>query len=281
MSELSGRPFLRWAGGKRWLAPLLAERLGRWEGKYVEPFLGGGAVFFALQPKSAVLADTNEELIACYRGVREDAGAVFDALLTFDTDEQTYYRIRAQRPRSDVERAARFIYLNRTSFNGLWRVNRNGDYNVPYGHKVVDLAWLRADILNAGIALQNAELVCQDFKKTMSYRRAGTLVFCDPPYITGHRDNGFREYNQRLFSWADQQELATRAREAARRGVHVIISNACHTALAHLYGELPRSTYSRHCSLSGAASGRGMVPEYLFSSPDMHAVLNQTHADTN
>lgn len=273
MSNTEGRPFLRWAGGKRWLAPVLAEKLGGWNTQYIEPFLGGGAVFFALQPKNAVLADTNEELIACYRGVQADAEAVAESLLTLRTDQDSYYRIRSERPRTDITRAVRLIYLNHTSFNGLWRVNRNGDYNVPYGHKEVSLAWLVDDILAAGHSLQNAELKCQDFKKTIGYRRAGSLIFCDPPYITGHINNGFRQYNQKLFSWEDQEELARRATAAANRGVHVVISNAHHAALAELYGGLRASEHSRRCSLSGSASGRGQVPEYLFSSPEMHRRL--------
>lgn len=261
------KPFLRWAGGKRWLAPMLAERLGSWDGQYVEPFLGSGAVFFALQPKTAVLADANEELIACYRGVQQDAAEVAERLLNLSTDEASYYRIRAARPKADLDRSARFIYLNRTSFNGLWRVNRSGEYNVPYGHKEVDLAWLEPDIVAAGQVLANAQLACQDFKQTMSYRRAGSLIFCDPPYITGHENNGFRQYNQKLFSWDDQELLAKLATSAASRGVHVLVSNAHHASLAQLYGRLHAIELSRRCSLSGAVSGRGRVPEYLFSSP--------------
>lgn len=281
MSAPLGKPFLRWAGGKRWLAPLLAKKLGCWQGQYVEPFLGSGAVFFALRPRTAVLADTNEELIACYRGVRKDAASVVERLLAYSTDEETYYRVRAQRPRTDLSRAARFIYLNRTSFNGLWRVNRNGDYNVPYGHKAVDLAWLEPDILAAGRALENVELICQDFKKTMSYRRAGTLVFCDPPYITGHENNGFRHYNQKLFSWDDQQHLARLATAAAGRGVHVVVSNAHHKSLAALYRGMHATELSRRCSLSGVPTGRGRVPEYLFASPAMHERLSLDQAAAN
>jgi len=252
---------------------MLAEKLGGWSTRYVEPFLGSGAVFFALQPKNAVLADTNEELIACYRGVQQDAEGVAERLLMLGTDEESYYRVRAQHPRTDITRAVRLIYLNRTSFNGLWRVNRAGGYNVPYGHKQVDLAWLVDDILAAGRSLQHAELLCQDFKNTMSYRHAGDLIFCDPPYITGHHNNGFRQYNQKLFSWDDQRELAKRATKAANRGVHIVVSNAHHDALAELYVGLRASEHLRRCSLSGVASGRGQVPEYLFASPAMHGRL--------
>jgi len=260
---------------------MLAEKLGGWSTRYVEPFLGSGAVFFALQPKSAVLADTNEDLIACYRGVQQDAEGVAARLLTLRTDEDSYYRVRAERPRADITRAVRLIYLNRTSFNGLWRVNRKGDYNVPYGHKQVDLAWLVDDILAAGRSLQQAELLCQDFKSTVSYRRAGDLIYCDPPYITGHQNNGFRQYNQKLFSWDDQRELANRATKAANRGVHVIVSNAHHDALADLYGELRASEHLRRCSLSGLASGRGDVPEYLFTSPTMYKRLGLEPIESN
>ena len=281
MSERTGKPFLRWAGGKRWLAPRLAEALGGWDGPYVEPFLGSGALFFALRPKRAVLADTNEDLIACYRGVREDPQAVVERLLELGTDEKSYYSIRARRPKTDIERAVWFIYLNRTSFNGLWRVNRAGAYNVPWGHREPDLSWLEGDILAAGDALERAELLCQDFATTMSHRRRGTLIFCDPPYITGHENNGFREYNQKLFSWEDQEALAKRALDAASRGVEVIVTNAHHSGIAELYAELHAHEHARHCGLSGAVTGRAHTTEYLFASTGVHERLTLAAAGKN
>lgn len=258
-----GQPFLRWAGGKRWLAPQAAELFGPHEGRYIEPFLGSGAVFFALAPEKAILADSNGDLIDCYRCVRDEPDSVVTKLLGMDTSRDAYYRYRAQMPKRPTDRAARFIYLNRTSFNGLYRVNREGVYNVPYGYRGVGLGWLRPIIEAASIVLQNTELMVADFRKTLEEAARGDLCYCDPPYVVGHANNGFLKYNEKLFAWEDQRDLASAARNAVRAGATVWISAAGHDCMLELYRGFTATKLVRRTSLSGAVAGRGEVSEYL------------------
>jgi DNA adenine methylase len=177
--------------------------------RYVEPFLGGGAMFFALCPERALLADLNKELIDVFRTVRDEVDSVIKALRPLKNNEDTYYAIRASKPRNAAMKAARFIYLNKTCFNGLYRVNTRGEFNVPFGRHgaqlvICDERQLRA----ASEALAATDFDSADFGATVRRARAGDLVYFDPPYTTAHTNNGFIEYNQRVFSWADQRRLA-------------------------------------------------------------------------
>lgn len=238
--ETSSRPepFVKWAGGKRLLLPKLlahmpAVRPGR---RYVEPFLGGGAMFFALRPERALLADLNKELIDVFRTVRDEVDAVIKALRPLKNEGATYYAVRASKPRNPARKAARFIYLNKTCFNGLYRVNTKGEFNVPFGRHgrqlmICDERQLRA----ASEALAETNFDAADFGATVRRSRAGDLVYFDPPYTTAHTNNGFIEYNQRVFSWADQRRLARVALNLVKRGVDVAVSNADHPAITALY----------------------------------------------
>jgi DNA adenine methylase len=239
-SEISSSagPFVKWAGGKRLMLPKLLVHMpplrdGR---RYIEPFLGGGAMFFALRPERALLADLNRELIDVFSAVRNDVDGVIRALRPLKNEEATYYAVRASKPRNAAAKAARFIYLNKTCFNGLYRVNTKGEFNVPFGQHgrqllVCDERQLRA----ASEALAGIELDSADFGATVRRSRAGDLVYFDPPYTTAHTNNGFIEYNQRVFSWDDQRRLARIALKLVRRGVDVAVSNADHPAITALY----------------------------------------------
>lgn len=230
------RPFLAWAGGKRWLVANHSTWLRHGAKRYIEPFLGSGAVFFYLRPASAVLSDLNHELVLTYEVLRETPDLVFRHLRRHHRlhSHAHYYSVRDSRPRSKASRAARFIYLNRTCFNGLYRVNRQGSFNVPVGTK--ENVILPTDDFKAiSCALQGAELAARDFAETIRLAREGDFLYVDPPYTVRHNSNGFVKYNEKIFSWGDQRRLADSLAEAASRGACILLSNADHASVHELY----------------------------------------------
>src|SRR5882724_536807 len=261
-------PFLKWAGGKRWLAPLIHKQIGHVTGRYIEPFLGSGAMFFRLQPKKAILNDSNAELINTYEAIRLDHNRVEKLLVQHQRlhSNKYYYQMRDYSPRCGFRRAARFIYLNRTCWNGLYRVNLNGIFNVPIGTKTSVL--LSGDNW-AGVAdlLQHAKLYSDDFEKIIDQAKSGDLIFADPPYTVKHNLNGFIKYNEFLFSWADQERLGTALQRAANRGAVIISTNANHVSIRTLYKESFRLlTMERNNVLSADPKFRGRYQELLIVS---------------
>ena len=204
-------PLLRWAGGKRWLLPMVSDLVGSTEiHNYHEPFLGGGAVFFGLAlTGKAYLSDLNAALIDTYTQVRDAPQEVWRFLRPYRNSEAQYYAARDGRPRLSASKAARFIYLNHTSFNGIYRVNLAGKYNVPYGYRDAYNAPTEQDLLRASTRLQSAALTAGDFATTTDNVGPGDLVFLDPPYTVAHNHNGFVKYNDKLFLFADQRRLST------------------------------------------------------------------------
>lgn len=262
-------PFLKWAGGKQWLLPVLKPLLlgGSRKRKYIEPFLGGAAVFLAAKPANARLSDSNKELIDCYRAIKHDVESVIKTLrgLSFTTD--CYYRVRSSRPRSLVKKAARFIYLNRTCWNGLYRVNRNGDFNVPIGSFDSDPDFVVADRLSAlSKLLRDVKLYCTDFEKACTVAERGDTVYLDPPYMVAHKSNGFLRYNERVFSWEDQIRLAKLARELRNRKCRLMISNADHPSIIALYKGFIIRRLKRKSLVAGIASKRRLVTELLITN---------------
>ena len=186
------KPFLKWPGGKRWLVSRYSHLFPKKFGTYVEPFLGSASVFFYLAPEKAILGDSNPDLIATYSGLRDDPFAVEEALLTHEMNhcEAYYYGVRDSRPKTPHMRAARFIYLNRTCFNGIYRVNLDGEFNVPKGTKSA-VVFDDDNFETASLALRRAHIQVSDFETLVD--RAGTndFVFADPPYTVRHKSNAF------------------------------------------------------------------------------------------
>jgi DNA adenine methylase len=205
-------------------------------------------------------------LINTYCQIRDNVDNVIHRLTQLEIDPQQYLAIRDSRPRTPVTRAVRFIYLNRTAFNGIYRVNREGKFNVPFGCKpnteLCDDTLLRA----SSQALQNRSISVCDFEEAIDSAKQGDLIYADPPYTTKHDNNGFRRYNNVIFSWEDQERLALSCHRAASRGVHVYVSNASHGPLLNLYKGFSRRTVSRISMISGKTSGRGAVNESLLFS---------------
>lgn len=263
------KSFLKWAGGKRWLIPQITNRLPDF-GTYYEPFAGSGGLFFALEPERAVLSDFNPELINCYRCVRNHCRAVIKVLKRLRVDEQTYYRVRDNLylKADKIERAAYLLYLNKTCWNGLYRVNRNGQFNVPMGQldRINDV-FDPEQLVCASRLLKRAKLRCCDFEEAVHDTKSGDLVYFDPPYITTHLNNGFIKYNSKLFRQSDELRLANLAQKLAKAGVSVIVSNAAHPLIKQQYdGPFYKVELQRASLIAADASRRSKFSELLVTS---------------
>lgn len=259
-------PFLKWAGGKRWLTsvdlPALTTNLA---GQYFEPFAGSAAIFFYLAPAKAVLSDTNDRLIETYQAIKDDWQKVATELARHARlhSKDYYYRVREQALRTPHTRAAQFIYLNRTCWNGLYRVNLNGIFNVPIGTKT-DVLLETDDFDLIAKRLTNTELHCSDFETQISKAGEGDFIFADPPYTVRHNFNGFIKYNEKLFKWDDQIRLARALAAAKARGAQVVCTNADHESVRALYqDDFELQSKSRFSSIAGSGDKRGQFSELL------------------
>lgn len=275
------QPFLKWAGGKAKLAPAVLERAPRWFRRYHEPFLGGGAIFFALaeaRPLTAPrLNDANHDLIACYEVVRDEPEALLDRLETLageylsqpqEERATVYYRIRATEPANPLDRAARLIFLNRTCYNGLFRVNSKGRFNVPHGRyrnpRIAD----RPRILAASAALRDAELACEDFEAACDAAEPGDFVYLDPPYVPLSATARFTAYTAGDFGHADQQRLRDAFDRLTERGVAALLSNSKHEAVERLYADRGYTfkTVPMSRAINSVGRRRAPVPELLIGN---------------
>jgi DNA adenine methylase len=258
-------PFLKWPGGKRWLWQRHSKFFAVDYERYVEPFLGGAAVFFAIHPQKAVLADLNQHLVNTYRTLEADWRAVWTKLQEHHRRHSQlpdyYYAARASKPRSEAGLAAKFIYLNRTCFNGIYRVNLKGEFNVPKGTKN-SVIFPDDNFHEISFRLKNAKLLVADFEEIIDSAGRGDFLFIDPPYTVKHNNNGFIKYNERIFSWQDQERLAKALRRLRRRGGKALVTNAAHQSVVDLYGELGEVHVLDRCStLSSDVSKRMTVEE--------------------
>jgi len=268
-------PFLRWAGGKRWLAsslsPLVATRLSG-GGTYLEPFLGSGAMFFAVLAERAVLSDLNEDLVSTFKEVAQHPKSIVARLARMQATKEEYERVRRWRPRSLLDKAVRFIFLNRNCYGGLYRENQQGVFNVPYGGGERNHRGICADgsIFRAALLLNrpHVELCVCDFEETLKRAGQGDVVYCDPTYREVTRKQ-FDRYGKIIFRWGDQERLASLASEAYRRGTVVILSNATCNEVRELYPQACVVEVKRRKGLGPTANHHGQV-EYLFVLDPLH-----------
>ncbi|MBN1771491.1 MAG: DNA adenine methylase [Deltaproteobacteria bacterium] len=263
--EREPRPFLKWAGGKGQLleqyAPLFPKRYKR----YLEPFVGGGAVFFHLRPPRAVLSDGNGELIDCFRAVREEVRAVVAALRLHRYERDHFYAVRALEPETLTlaERAARTIFLNRTCFNGLYRVNSKGRFNVPFGRyanpTIVDPDNLRA----CSRVLRRARIECAPFQAVLGEARRGDFVYFDPPYHPRSKTSYFTSYGPGGFTADDQRELARVYATLDRRGVLVMLSNSDTPLIRELYRGFRVVEVQANRAINSKGGRRGAITELV------------------
>jgi len=260
------KPFLKWPGGKRWLVPYVRRIIGdqRFE-DYFEPFVGGGAMFFAVRPWVAVISDINPDLINTYQQVKLHPRELVEKLQALPVSKEKYLELRASRPTHPLEVAVRFLYLNRTAFGGMYRLNKKGQFNVPYGggERTPEPLWTHNLLEDAATALRNATIMVADFQDALGTAHERSLVYCDPTYTTAHNNNGFIRYNEENFSWADQKRLARVCTEAAERGATVLVSNAYHAEVRDLYPAAEVHTVYRWDGLCPTPSKRRAVREYL------------------
>lgn len=267
-SELEAKPFVKWVGGKRQLIASIAKyvpKLGP-GATYHEPFIGGGAVFFHLQPKKAVLTDSNERLIRTYRGIKDDVEGVIELLASYPHDKRFYLEMRSHDidTEDDVAIAAWFVYLNRTGYNGLYRVNSKNGFNVPFGDyknpTICDPDNLRA----CARALRGAKIEKRDFAAVAKRAKRGDFVYFDPPYIPLTATSRFTDYTSEGFSDAEQIRLRDVALELKKRGVRVLLSNSSAPRVYDLYERhFACIEVDARRSVNCKPNGRGRIPELL------------------
>lgn len=259
MSIAKPKPFLKWAGGKKQLLPLLMSQVPLSYNKYIEPMLGGGALFFALLPQIAILADSNEELINCFKIVKDNVHALIDELKEFKNEESFYYNVRKQEPMelTPVQRAARTIYLNKTCYNGLYRVNKKGKFNVPYGKrknpKIVDEQTLFA----ASKALKNSKLLVGDYKTILrKHAKQGDFIYLDPPYYPSGKYADFKRYTKEFFYEEDHIELRDEFSKLINSGCSAILTNSNTNFVRKLYDGFDYEAVDTRRNISSKASTR-------------------------
>lgn len=265
----NSKPFLRWAGGKRWLIKHIESINNLKINNYFEPFLGGGSVFFNIPNyKKAYLSDLNSELIETYNCLKNNVDEVISILETFKNTEEEYYKIRGTSFDNVFERAAKFIYLNKTSYNGIYRVNKKGGFNVPYGFRKKDIDLVDVENLkNVSIKLKNVSIKCQDFDKISKSIKKGDFIFLDPPYTVAHENNGFIQYNQKIFSIEDQKRLSKLIEVIKEEEAFYILTNAKHNAILNIYNNIDKPiVLTRSSTVGGNGARREDFKEYIFSN---------------
>jgi len=257
--RVKAKPIIKWAGGKTQLLEELRQRAPQNFNRYIEPFIGGGALFFDFAPDQAIIADSNPELVNLYRMVRDDHVAVLDVLRTYKNTEGFFYELRAK-PFDSLEpheAAARTIFLNRTCYNGLYRVNKTGHFNVPYGRYKNPNFCQDGNLESASLALRNTEIVLGDYKSVLAkHAQPGDFVFLDPPYLPISEYADFKRYTKEQFYEEDHRELAEEVGRLQSIGCHVILTNSNHPLVHELYEPFDVEVISTKRNISSRSSTR-------------------------
>lgn len=260
---------IRWAGGKRWFLTDFKMLISGLEfNDYYEPFMGGGCVFFSLpEGHKAYLSDLNKDLMIMYEAVRDFPYQVIEKIKSLPVGKEGYYRIRKQKPVNDIDIAARFIYLNHYSFNGIYRENSKGEYNVPYGYNRKEYDYEK--ILFASKKLMNADISSGDFEKIKGKIKKGDLVFLDPPYSVSEKpkENGFVAYNAHTFSIKDQERLKTLILSIIKEEAYFIMTNGMSDEITSIFNECGTQIITeRKCVISGTVNARKSFNECVYSN---------------
>jgi len=265
---LPAKPVVKWAGGKSSLVPVLTELLPSAFDRYAEVFVGGGALFLSLGLPGCLISDTNEELIHFYTIVRDAPGALLEAVRQMPICHEFYYELRAKDPEllNDVERAARFIYLNKTCYNGLYRVNRRGQFNTPFGKKSNVTVLNKRGLLRVSQILQRTEILCGDYRDGLSRLRAGDFVYLDPPYLPLGGYSDFNRYTRNFFTEQDHLQLAEEYRKLSERGVKALLSNSYHDTTLSLYRDFEVIIVTASRQINCDPKGRGEIQEVVVAN---------------
>ncbi|MBF2053294.1 MAG: DNA adenine methylase [Candidatus Sericytochromatia bacterium] len=271
-AALSVKPFLKWAGGKRQLLPTLTEYAPKQFQHYYEPFVGAGALFLALQPRQAVINDLNAELVNAYRVIQKQPEELLRQLQAHSNDPDYFYQIRAldreahlYEQLDPVQRASRTIYLNKTCYNGLYRVNRKGQFNAPFGRYRKPLIADETGIRNLHRFLNQrpVRILNTDFEQAVQNARAGDFVYFDPPYDPLSPSASFTAYQQEGFGRPEQRRLARVVQDLTRRGCRVMLSNSSTDFIRSLYKGYTQIPVSASRRINAVAANRGLIEELL------------------
>jgi len=272
------KPFVKWVGGKRQLLAQFRlrnlyppEKFNPKTGRYFEPFVGGGAVFFDLLPQKAFLSDLNNELVITYNVIKNDVENLISLLKKHKINKEYFLKIRAQNPKnlSDLNIASRFIYLNRTCFNGMYRVNSNGGFNVPFGKYTNPLICDEENLKKASKVLQNVEIKKQDYKEVLKKAKKGDFIYFDPPYYPISKTSSFTSYTSEAFLEKEQVELRDTFEKLHKKGCFVMLSNSDTPFINKIYTEIKGARISKVSAgraINSDASKRGKITEVLVTN---------------
>ena len=276
IKEVTLQPFTKWTGGKRQLLPVIRELMPKTYNRYFEPFVGGGALFFDLAPKDAVINDFNAELINCYQQIKDNPQELIEILkIHQEYNSKEYYLDLRSADRderidmmSEVQRAARILYMLRVDFNGLYRVNSKNQFNVPYGRyknpKIVDEELISA--ISVYLNNNQLEIKTGDFEKAIVDVRTGDFVYFDPPYIPLSETSAFTSYTHEGFSFADQVRLRDAFKRLSDTGAYVMLSNSSSALVEELYKDF-NIHYVEATRTNGAkSSSRGKISEIIVTN---------------
>lgn len=262
-------PIIKWAGGKRQLMFELLKNMPKSFNRYFEPFIGGGALFFELQPENAYISDVNEELTNLYSVIKNNPNDLIEDLKKHEISKEYFLQIRSidrdhkYKKLSDIQRASRFIYLNRTCFNGLYRVNSQGQFNVPFGHyknpRIVD----EHNLLNCSNLLQKTEIKNTDFSEILNHVKKGDFVYFDPPYVPLNETSSFTSYTKDGFDIDMQFKLRDVCDELDSMGVKFLLSNSDTPLVNELYENYNIKKVFASRAINANANGRGKITEVL------------------
>lgn len=263
---------MRWAGGKTWLLKDLYKYLPEKFNNYYEPFLGGGSVYIHLKSirkiqNEAFLSDRNTDLINAYNVIKSNSTELIRILKDYKNEKEFYYFLRDQKFSNNIQKAAQFIFLNRTSFNGIYRVNLKGEYNVPYGFKRYKILFDFDNLLKLTDTFKDATFNSCDFEENLEKVQKGDLIFLDPPYTVAHENNGFIKYNQKIFAWEDQERLAENIELIKAKGAYFILTNAVHININNLFQNIgSKHLVNRYSVVGGKGAKREVISEYIFTN---------------
>lgn len=267
-------PIVKWVGGKRQLMFELLKNIPKTYNRYFEPFIGGGALFFELQPDNAYISDINEELINLYSVVRDSVDELIEDLSKHEVSKEYFLEIRnidrteEYSNLSNIERASRFIYLNRTCFNGMYRVNSKGEFNVPFGNyknpRIID----KSNLLNCSELLKETEIKCDDFSEILNKVQKGDFVYFDPPYVPLNETSSFTSYTKDGFDIDMQFKLRDVCDELDSMGVKFMLSNSDTKLVNDLYANYEIKKVFASRQINANADGRGKITEVLVKNYD-------------
>jgi DNA adenine methylase len=267
------KPFLRWAGGKKWLTKTIKDYLPLEFNNYHEPFLGSGSIYIFLLESNliknkAFLSDSNDELINAFCVIRDNVDELITILKDYKNEKEFFYWIREKKFDDKINNAARFIFLNKASYNGIYRVNSKGKYNVPYGYRKSNNLFEFENIQELSRRINDQSFFrTDDFDSVKNYIKKNDLVFLDPPYVVSHNDNGFIEYNQSIFKWNDQERLADLLEYILSKNANFILTNAAHERIDKLFSPFgQKHIVKRFSKIGGKGSERKNINEYIFTS---------------